>query len=116
MTNIPSGELCGDLQHKIAMIMLRSERERQVKKWGVQRHSDGTGAEMAGTFADQWKKVCDTKNALDNDDWATIAAEEFFEAMAETDKTKLLEEVVQFTAVGLAWMEDLIAQKQRGDW
>jgi len=115
-SNNPGGELAGDRAHNMAMIMLRVERERQVQKWGVQRHPDGTGTKVAGTIAQQWKTVCDIKNALENDDWATIAAEEFFEAMAETDKAKILEEVTQYTAVGLAWMEDLIAQKQRGEF
>lgn len=115
-SNNPGGSLAGDPAHRMALIMLKVERERQVMKWGVQRHPDGTGSEIAGTFAQQWKTVCDIKNSLDNDDWATIAAEEFFEALTETDKAKILEEVTQYTAVGLAWMEDLIAQRQRGEW
>lgn len=113
MTNKPGEQLAGDRAHSMAMIMLRVERERQMEKWGVQRHPDGTGAEAAGTFAEQWKTVCDTKNSMDNDDWATIAAEEFFEVLAETDPDKLLNEVTQLTAVGLAWMENLIASKQK---
>lgn len=113
MTNNPGGQLAGDRAHNLAMIMLRVERESQMQKWGVQRHPDGTGGEMAAKFAEQWKTVCDIKNSLDNDDWATIAAEEFFEVLAETDPDKLLNEVTQLTAVGLAWMENLIVNKKK---
>lgn len=115
-TDNPGGELAGNRAHNMAMIMLRVERERQIQKWGEQRHPDGTGSDVSGKLADDWKQVCDIKNALGKDDWATIASEEFFEALAETDKAKILEEVTQYTAVGLAWMEDLIAQRQRGEW
>lgn len=115
MTNDPGGQLAGNKAHRLALIMLRAEREQQMEKWGSQDHPSGTGSEVADTFANQWKTVCDIKNSLDNDDWATIAAEEFFEVLAETDPDKLLNEVTQLTAVGLAWMENLIDKKQRSE-
>lgn len=113
MNSNPGGHLGGDRHHFLAMTMLRLERERQMDKWGVQNHPNGTGSEMAHTVAEQWKTVCDIKNSLDNDDWATIAAEEFFEALAETELNKLIDEVAQFTAVGIAWLEDLLRQKSK---
>lgn len=105
-----------DSDNIVMMTAIREERKRQLEKWGVQRHPDGTGSSMAGLIADQWKKVCDTRHDADDDNWATIAAEEFFEGLAETDKTKLFEEVVQMAAVFTAWGEDLIKQKREGQF
>ena len=102
-----------DSNHIMMMTAVREERKRQLEKWGVQRHPDGTGTSMAGLIADQWKKVCDAKHDANDDNWATIAAEEFFEGLAETDKRKLFEEVVQMAAVFVAWGEDLIDQKRK---
>lgn len=99
-----------DSDHIVMMAAIREERKRQLEKWGVQRHPDGTGSAVAGLIADQWKKVCDDRHEGDEDDWATIAAEEFFESLAETDKRKLFDEVVQMAAVFTAWGEDLIKQ------
>lgn len=99
-----------DSDHIVMMAAIREERKRQLAKWGVQRHPDGTGTAMAGLIADQWKRVCDAKHDNNEDDWATIASEEFFEGMAETDKRKLFNEVVQMAAVFTAWGEDLIKQ------
>lgn len=99
-----------DSDHIVMMAAIREERKRQLEKWGVQRHPDGTGSSMAGLIADQWKRVCDAKHAGGEDNWATIAAEEFFESLAETDKRKLFDEVVQMAAVFTAWGEDLIKQ------
>lgn len=97
-----------DSNHIMMMAAIRKERERQLEKWGVQRHPDGTGSSMAGLIADQWKKVCDTKHDADEDNWATIAVEELFEALAEKDKRKLFDEVVQVAAVFTAWGENII--------
>jgi hypothetical protein len=99
-----------DSDHAMMMAAIAQERKRQLEKWGVQRHPDGTGSSMASLIADQWKRVCDTKHGNGEDDWATIAAEEFFESLAETDKRKLFDEVVQMAAVFTAWGEDLIKQ------
>lgn len=101
-----------DSNHIMMMAAIRKERERQLEKWGVQRHPDGTGSSMAGLIADQWKKVCDAKHDADDDNWATIAAEEFFESLAETDQSKLFDEVVQMAAVFTAWGEDIIKRKR----
>lgn len=101
-----------DSDHIVMMAAIREERKRQLEKWGVQRHPDGTGSAVAGLIADQWKKVCDDRHEGDEDDWATIAAEEFFESLAETDQSKLFNEVVQMAAVFTAWGEDIIKRKR----
>src|SRR3546814_4647646 len=96
--------------HIVIMASIREDRKRQLEKWGVQRHPDGTGAASANMIAEQWKALCDANHADGKDDWMTIAAEEFFEAAAETDKRRLFDEVVQMAAVFTAWGEDLIKQ------
>jgi hypothetical protein len=101
-----------DSDNIVMMAAIREERKRQLEKWGVQRHPDGTGSAVAGLIADQWKKVCDAKHAGNDDNWATIAAEEFFESLAETDQSKLFDEVVQMAAVFTAWGEDIIKRKR----
>lgn len=101
-----------DSDNIVMMAAIREERKRQLEKWGVQRHPDGTGSAMAALIADQWKRVCDAKHAGNDDNWATIAAEEFFESLAETDQSKLFDEVVQMAAVFTAWGEDIIKRKR----
>lgn len=104
----PEVQLMRDPAHHKAMSLIRDERRRQMVKWGEQNHPDGTGHSLAGLIAQQWKVICDGKHENDMDDWATIAAEEFFEVMAETDEDKLLAEVLQNAAVFTAWAEDLL--------
>lgn len=76
------------------------ERARQDKKWGEQNHTDLY--------------------------WLGIATEELGEiakAIIENDPTAVRKELVQFTAVGLAWLEAIKRQpslrgsgiKRRGD-
>lgn len=108
----PEVRLLADEDHHLVMRMIRDERRAQMRKWGEQNHPDGTSSGMAGLIADQWKRVCDTKHRNDEDNWATIAAEEFFECMAETDEDKLLEEVVQNAAVFAAWAEDIVRRRR----
>lgn len=100
-----------DHLHYRAMLLVRAERRKQLRKWGVQKHPDGTGSEIAATFAEQWKSICDANNAADKDDWATIAIEEVLEALAETDPDNLLTEVIQAAAVYVAWAEDLLGKR-----
>jgi hypothetical protein len=105
-----------DRFHKVAMEAVAAERQSQVRIWGEQNHPDGTGSELAGKIADEWKMLCDANHKAGGDNWLTIAAEEFFEAAAEKDKARLLAEVVQNAAVFVAWAEDLIRQRDRGEW
>jgi hypothetical protein len=55
---------------------VQDERRRQDAKWGEQNHPDGT-----------------------------IALEEVFEALVETDPAKLRDELLQVAAVAVAWVE-----------
>lgn len=100
-----------DHLHYRAMLLVRLERRKQLRKWGVQKHPSGTGSALAAIFADQWKSICDMQNEQGKDDWATIAIEEVLEALAETDPDNLLTEVVQAAAVFVAWAEHLLDQQ-----
>ncbi|QKY79530.1 hypothetical protein SEA_LIZZ_47 [Streptomyces phage Lizz] len=97
-----------DSNHLAMMAAVRAERQRQLEKWGIQRHPHGTGSELAQVLQQQWKEICDANHAAGKDDWLTIAGEEFMEAASETDLRKLFDEVVQNAAVFVAWGEAII--------
>ena len=82
------------------------ERWRQVKKWGVQQHTDGTGGL-------EWQLAArEQRNRNDNTDpdaitWTDILIEEVWEALAESEPESLREELIQVAAVCVGWVEDL---------
>lgn len=82
------------------------ERWRQIAKWGVQHHPDGTHATYERE-ANQWKSDNDADVELGCLTWMGILAEEFWEAMAETEPDKLRAELIQVAGVALAWCEDI---------
>ncbi|MEU0665707.1 hypothetical protein ABZ508_26475 [Streptomyces lavendulocolor] len=83
-----------------------AERQRQLAKWGDQRHRDGTRASNR-EWADEARAAC--QHAADEDalSWAAILYEEFTEVLAEEDPAKLRAELVQVAAVCAAWISDL---------
>jgi hypothetical protein len=83
-----------------------AERIRQDAKWGQQTHPDGTHPGY-GLKADAAKLHCDRKAKDGSLTWSDILAEEFWEALAETDPTKLRAELLQVAAVAAAWVEDV---------
>jgi hypothetical protein len=82
------------------------ERERQVKKWGSQRHPDGTSADY-GYARDVARLNCDIAAGKGECTWLHILEEEVLEAFSETDPVRLKEELVQAGAVIVSWLEDL---------
>jgi hypothetical protein len=82
------------------------ERYSQNEKWGEQHHPDGT-SEAYKTLADEAKEANDRAVADGVLSWADILTEEFLEAMAEIDPAKLRTELVQISAVCVAWVEDI---------
>lgn len=82
-----------------------TERERQDKKWGQQNWPDGTGGKARRDNSDASKLICDSNFAHGTGTWALILEEEFDEAMAESDETKLKTELIQIMAVCKAWIE-----------
>jgi hypothetical protein len=91
-----------------------AERQAQLAKFGEQHHRDGTGPDRVWAFTGPAEYVADCARA--NTDqladegcvtWLDIALEEFAEAAAESDPTKLRAELVQVAAVCAAWIADL---------
>lgn len=87
------------------------ERMRQDEKWGPQHHHDGTSARVFGQLADAYRDDCDRAASTDRLTWRHILLEEVFEALGEQDQAKLRAELVQVSAVVVAWVEDIDSRK-----
>lgn len=85
---------------------LLDERYRQLKKWGPQSHPDGTGTAY-GRHAALARQTCDSRFKNGVGTWADILLEEVYEALAESERKPLRDELVQVCAVALAWIQDL---------
>jgi len=85
---------------------VRQERARQDAKFGVQDHPNGTSPQFKG-LADSARNA--TRKAANEQrvTWFHIAKEEFWEAMAESDRHALRAELIQLVAVGVAWIESI---------
>lgn len=81
-----------------------NERARQDAKWGQQNHADGTGAPWWHA-ADKARRICEGRFADGEGTWHDILREEYAEAMAEDDPSRLRAELVQVAAVAVAWVE-----------
>jgi len=86
-----------------------AERQRQMEKWGHQRHPDDTGGEGLRLAANLARTICQgaAAHTPGGPGWRLILNEEVAEAFAETDPEKLLGELVQVMAVCSAWIEDI---------
>lgn len=92
---------------------ISDERSRQDEKWGEQNHPDGTGPrvayagglEYAADRRERARHKCDYEHHRGTGTWAHILEEEHTEALAEDDPAKLRAELVQVTAVAVAWIE-----------
>ncbi|QNJ57675.1 hypothetical protein SEA_KEANU_70 [Streptomyces phage Keanu] len=87
---------------------VRAERGRQDLKFGVQRHPNGTSAKFK-PMADAARNATRAAEANGHQSWTNILREEFWEALSETDRARLREELVQVGAVVVAWIECLDA-------
>ena len=85
---------------------IKAEREAQDRMWGVQEFPDGSGPEFTED-ADRAKHECATAYQRGELTWRHILAEEFFEALAETDPAALRTELVQTAAVAVKWIQSL---------
>lgn len=111
---------------------IEAERNRQLDRWGRQRHADGTGRTGDVEIRDMKQALCESRfyrsdsrgTSWTEEDtqgrevvtWRDIADEERAEANAEVDKASLFRELVQSVAVEVAWLEDLLEQRERGEW
>jgi hypothetical protein len=88
------------------------ERERQLRRWGLQERPSGTDAnEWAQADIDAHAEY-EAALAGGRLTWVHILREEVFEAFAEEDPDKLRAELVQVMAVAASWIQDL---DRRGD-
>ena len=96
------------------LVAILNERERQLEKWGEQRHADGTGYNNT-FYGESFADVADDLRVINysyvGGVWCWILLEEVFEALAEEDQGKLREELIQAAAVITAWIEDIDTRK-----
>lgn len=85
---------------------IAAEREAQDRQWGVQEFPDGTGPEFTRQ-ADESKREVASAASRGDLTWRHILTEEFFEALAESDPTRLRTELVQTAAVAVKWIQAL---------
>lgn len=87
------------------------ERQRQVAKWGEQNHPSIDRSAGSPTQAERdhamrlAREECDRAAAEGRVTWEHIAKEEFKEALATMTTSELRAELVQTTAVLVAWIE-----------
>jgi hypothetical protein len=86
---------------------VQRERFRQARKWGEQNHPNGTGGEKWAYYATLSKAETDESAQDGSLTYGHILLEEVYEAMAESDKARLREELIQVAAVAVAWVEKL---------
>lgn len=84
---------------------VRNERRLQDVQWGDQNHPDGTGRLGDKQSADAARESCDVLAESGRVTWRDILAEEFREALAESEPDKLRAELVQVAAVAVNWIE-----------
>ncbi|MBT2508849.1 hypothetical protein J7I98_23770 [Streptomyces sp. ISL-98] len=99
-----------------------AERQRQLAKFGDQRHRDGTHPDRiwaftgpAGYVANCARENTDQLASEGHVTWLDIALEEFAEAAAESDPAKLRTELIQVAAVCAAWVSDLDRRANPGE-
>lgn len=99
---------------------IREEMARAVELHGDQSHLPRIGGQLPekgqAYYLGQernWKAICADRHARGLDGWDAILLEEVFEALAETDDEKAIEELVQVAAMAVQTI--LTIQSQRGD-
>ncbi len=83
-----------------------AERDRQLKKRGIQERASGTGSFYnfaLGAARAEYDRGIREGNLT----WLDILREEVFEAFVERDIVKLKAELVQVMAVSASWLLDL---------
>lgn len=90
---------------------VQAECERQLSKWGVQNHKNGTGLAIYRDYEKVYKRVCEKNKSLGIERWDSILLEEIFEALAEIDPVKLRAELIQAAAVIFTWIDCIDRRK-----
>lgn len=93
-----------------------NQLERQVDKWGIQDHDDGTQEEGIDweLMAQYAKENCEEARDEGRLTWSLIIDEEIAEALAEAPGSdELRTELIQVAAVAIAWIENIDRRKAR---
>jgi len=85
---------------------VRAERPRQDALFGEQNHPNGTSIKFK-PLADSARNACRGAASNGTNTWMHILREEFWEALSETDRVRLRDELVQVGAVVFNWIECL---------
>ncbi|UZJ23742.1 hypothetical protein RHODO2019_11045 [Rhodococcus antarcticus] len=95
---------------------VRDERQNQDDEWGVQNHPS-TGSSTPGQRVDDYGRLADCYKEVNTDlvkagrlGWDTILLEEVYEALAEHDPQRRVDELIQVAAVALAEVDMLMRQ------
>lgn len=96
---------------------ISQERDRQIAKWGEQHHPDDTGGWALNVRAKDARRACQAaaQHVEGGPGWRLILDEEVAEALAETDRVKLRDELIQVAAVAVAWVEDIQSRAVAAD-
>jgi hypothetical protein len=94
-----------------ALYQIAEERARQDAKFPDQVLPSGTGGSWSEAHYRAllaiMRNINDGHAESDEATWESILAEEFFEAMLESDPGKLREELIQVAAVAVRWVENI---------
>jgi len=99
---------------------IQREQDRQLAKWGVQDHPSMAirpGWERAErvSIANEIKEKVDECARRGILTWEDIMAEEYAEALAETEDNEALKtELIQMAAVALSWIESINRKESAG--
>ena len=91
-----------------ALMEVRAERRRQDEQWGEQNHpyrSPLSGRDGFLDLAEEWKRTNAARVDAGSLSWDGILLEEVFEALAEENKDRRIEELIQVAAVAVAMVE-----------
>ncbi|MEU5979406.1 NUDIX hydrolase [Streptomyces sp. NPDC047315] len=89
------------------------ERQRQIAKYGEQRHQDGTGNVEDQKSAESARAWCHAAFGSGYGTWADVLAKVVAQVNAERDRARLRAALVQVAAVCAAWVADIDSRKPR---
>lgn len=88
---------------------VQQQLDRQLDKWGVQSHPDGTADNILNrAYSRGGQEQCEEARSRGQMTWMHVLTEEVLEAHAEDPGTDNLRiELIQVAAVAIAWVENL---------
>lgn len=87
-----------------------AERRNQDSTFGQQDHINGTGGSAYEDLLDYQRTEYKNAEVMS---WDLILLEEVYEALAESNRERLRQELVQVAAVCIAWIEAIDRRKDK---